>query len=185
MVKPTVIGIETGNTDMSDGNDGHAVLIDDDTGQVIPVVEPATIIGEPDQADNAPRKRGRPRGSRNVTTTAKQTKQTSSDLTGLLMGLHMMGAELLKIQELNLDESEAKRIAEALARLQSLYDMPVLTEKQMAWSNLVMACFAVYGTRIAAYKLRIKNEAAAAKAAGPGAVAGQVIPPGIPTAKVM
>lgn len=158
MAKPTTIGIETGNSDLPNGSEGTAVIVDDDSGNVIPVVEPATIVGEPDPADASPRKRGRPRGSRNAATTAKQTKQTGSDLTALLMSLHMMGSALLKIDELELDETEARKLGEAIARVNALYDVPILSEKQMAWVNLATTGCAVYGPRLMAYKLRMKTE---------------------------
>jgi hypothetical protein len=71
----------------------------------------------------------------------------------------MMLAHLTKVEELELDEKEAKRLAECVARVNALYDGFILSEKQLAWINLGVAGCAVYGPRVMAYKLRMAAEA--------------------------
>ena len=134
-----------------------SVVYDDDSG--IPVISPADLGREVDQAsasDTGKRKRGRPRGSTNSTN--RNQKQEAQDLTGILLSLHMMAAAIAKTPELELEEAEAKRLGEAVARVNACYGNWIFTEKQMAWFNLMMAGGAIYGPRFVAYNLRVKKE---------------------------
>lgn len=106
------------------------------------------------------RGRGRPRGS--TGSKARQKIPTSLEgIEGILLSLHFMLASFTKISELELSEGEAKKLAVALDRVASLYDVGA-TEKTMAWTNLAMCIGGVYGTRAYAYSIRVKAEAAAA-----------------------
>lgn len=158
MAKPTTIGIVTGNSD----NERDGAVIVDETASLgsngdedrIPVIEPATIQFEPDTGEQ-PRKRGRKPGSRNA---PKQSqKESSADLTAILLSIHYMGAALLKVPELALEEAEAKRLGAAVARINELYGGMVIPEKQMAWANLVIVAGSVYGPRFIAHNINKKN----------------------------
>lgn len=143
-------------------NEFGGVTSGDDEFDTIPVVDPTTIKFEDDGGGGpARRKRGRPSGSSSRTSSAKTTKEGASDLTAILMSIHMMGATLLKVPELNLEQAEAEKLGKAIARVQSLYDMPILSEKQLAWINLLTVGGAVYGPRFIAYSITQKKKQAA------------------------
>lgn len=135
-----------------------------DDGSGIPTVEPSEINGS---SDAPKRGRGRPKGSTgnkgggtgaNQYTKAKS--QAATDLSGILMSLHLMGAAFLKVPELELDQDEAKRLSDAVNRVQSEYNMPILDPKTLAWINLAMVAGGVYGPRFAAHSIRKKKEKA-------------------------
>lgn len=130
---------------------------EDDGGNVIPFVEPSSVEGNASGSDTRSKRRGRPRGSRNLTS-IKQEKQVSTDLSGILYSLHLMGAAILNVKELQLDKEEAKNLGDAVARVNSLYDGLILSEKQLAWVNLAMVGGTIYGPRFVAYSQRMKNE---------------------------
>jgi len=67
-----------------------------------------------------------------------------------------MLASITKTPELILDESEAKAIAEATAKVSELYDLSA-DPKTIAWCNLAMVCGTVYGTRFIAIRSRKKE----------------------------
>lgn len=121
----------------------------------IPVVEPATISSDPDSNEPS-RRRGRPRGSRNANSTKR--KETPSDLTGLLVGLHYMGAVMFEVKELEIEEDEAKKLAASISKVSELYGGVVLPEKVVALANLAIAVGTVYGPRYVAYNQRVKAE---------------------------
>lgn len=143
--------------------DGEPVIIDE-TGNAIPVeaeeiptVEPSTIQFEPEASEGEKSKRkGRPKGSKN----AKAQKETASDISGLLLSIHNMLSLWLEIEELSMEEKEAEALGKAVARVQSLYELPFLTEKQLAWINLAAVAGGTYGPRLAAYQIRMKKEKA-------------------------
>lgn len=159
MAKQRINGIEELPSDsepVSIGDEGEIIYRDNsDTG--IPTVEPETIQFEPEPGEQRKR-RGRPAGSKNAAKSASSRKETSQDLTAILMGLHMMGAAFTKIPELELEESEAKKLGDALARVNELYNGILLTDKQRAWIGLAMAAGTIYGPRLVAHKMRLKNE---------------------------
>jgi hypothetical protein len=153
----------------TEGDDFPAVISDsgevngagDDAG--IPAIDPGTLSGSASSGDSERRKRGRPRGATS-TYTKRETKEVSQDLTALLLSLHMMGAALLKTEELGLTEKEAERLAEAVARVNREFGGAVLSPKQMAVVNLVMVGGGIYVPRVIAIKNnhKKKDEAAAA-----------------------
>lgn len=76
------------------------------------------------------------------------------------MDIHAMGAALLKIEELELDEEEGSRFSKRIEDLLKLYPHKVVNQKAMAWAALVATAGGIYGPRIGAYKLRKENEKA-------------------------
>jgi hypothetical protein len=74
-----------------------------------------------------------------------------------MLSLHEMVAGFTGAQELRLDESEAKSIADAAADVASHYSVTA-DPKTMAWVNLAAAVGMVYGPRFGAIKLRRASE---------------------------
>lgn len=123
----------------------------------IPRIDPKTIEYEPEpEHRRTGRRGGRPKGSRNSNTKAR--KENTNDLTGILYSLHMMGAALTGIEELNLDESEAKKLSDAIGKVNAYYGGMVLPENIMVWTQFVIAMGTVYGPRAVAYSMRLKRE---------------------------
>jgi hypothetical protein len=140
----------------------------------IPTVEPTSIPREPDESGK--RGRGRPRGSTksaSSSTRASSDKETANDLTGVLLSTHMMLAAFLQVKELEIDQNEAARLAQAVTRVNKLYGGFMLSEKTMAWINLLMAGGGIYGPRFVAFSARTKKENASKPVtidAQPGAI---------------
>ena len=58
-----------------------------------------------------------------------------------------MAAAITETQELNLDASEAKKLAEALENVRRFYPLMV-SEKTMAWLALIGVAGGIYGSRV-------------------------------------
>lgn len=74
------------------------------------------------------------------------------------MMAHTGFAAASKTPELELEESEADRLARALSTLSSYYPGAVISPKTMAWVGVISACGAVYGTRFTAIRIRMMME---------------------------
>lgn len=114
-------------------------------------------------------------------------------MKSLLLTVHLGAAELLKIEELELDESEAETLSEKTKKFLK-YNFPDkgLNPKTLSTLELIGALGMVYGTRIQTYRLRKKKEramkpqivrpapapAAQASPAGPVPVAQPSVVPG-------
>lgn len=135
-------------------------ISDEDEGDTgsgrIPTVEPTTFAFDATESDDAPRKRGRPRGSKSAASKSTR-KEVSQDLTGLLYSAHLMLSSLTKIEELRLDKEEAKELGDAIARVNSEFGGIVVSPKTAACINLTMVAGAVYGTRLIAFNNRLKK----------------------------
>lgn len=112
-----------------------------------------------------PRRRGRPPGSTNRprayapdgTPQPVAVKKVSPDLGDivetLLFSVHLMGANLLALPELELEKDEAKQMASAIREVQKHYPEVALSPKKMALMNLATVAGGIYITRgIAIYK---------------------------------
>lgn len=64
----------------------------------------------------------------------------------------------LKLGELPDGTKESEKLGKAISDLSKCYGH-VIDPKVAAWLQLGMVCSAVYGTRIAAIRMRLKNEA--------------------------
>jgi hypothetical protein len=121
-------------------------------------IEPASI---PDNGDTSGKRQRKPRsdrGTRRSGRSRKSENQDAKDLTAILYSLHLMAANIVKIEELALTEDESEQLALAIARVNEVYSGIVLPEKVVVWVNLAIACGSVYGPRIMAYNLRKKSE---------------------------
>lgn len=151
------IKLDTGgsSTDQSKG---------DDVGIPTPEIIHGFETSEPDtvRIDAAKRRGGRPKGSRNRSTTgigtdAPKTPDSLIDLSVLLLSLHQMGAALLDIEELALDKTEAEAYADAVKELARQYPTNI-NPKVVAWLNFGAVVGGIYGTRFQAYRMRLKKE---------------------------
>jgi hypothetical protein len=127
-------------------------------------VDPASIAGSsPGNGPNgdsgagasdtgsAPKRRGRPAGSKN-----KATKADLSSFTSLLVSLHNIAA--IWVEELEIEEDEAEKLAKAIAEVQSHYPVTVIDPKWLSLSNLVIVTSGIYGPAFMAYRLRKYRE---------------------------
>jgi hypothetical protein len=106
------------------------------------------------------RKRGRPAGSRNSARTDTEKAPQNNlieSFESLLLSVHFMAAKLLDVAELELDESEAKRLSDAFKKIAEFYPMG-LSPKRLAWAELSIAAGTIYGPRIVTiYKKKPKQ----------------------------
>jgi hypothetical protein len=119
---------------------GNSADSGDDSG--IPSIDPASLSSDASSdasaGDSAKRKRGRPLGVRNSNgPSARAEKQTASDLSGLLLSIHLALGALTKVEELKLDEEEAERLGKAVARVNEEFGGVILSPKQTAVINLL------------------------------------------------
>lgn len=107
---------------------------------------------------NQPRRRGRPPGSRNRTAAAeKETPNLIQDFESLLLSVHFMGAKILSIPEMEIDEEESKKLSKAIKNVAKHYAVNI-DPKKLAWAELVAAAGGIYVPRfIAASKRQPKQ----------------------------
>ncbi len=167
-------GVESRDTPVTFDTSGE--IRDAGSDDAIPTVEPATIIIEAEPEGR--RRGGRPRGSKNRVNRPQSAKEVSQDLTGILLSVHFMLAKLTKIDELELDEEEAKKLGEAVARVNREFGVQIMSPKTAALLNLAVVGGAVYGPRAIAIMHNGTK-----KATGAGAGQGRVVD--APTAQVI
>lgn len=119
-------------------------------------IDPRTAsLGTNSGESGTGKRRGRKPGSTN------KKQKTSADI-GLLAGgvvfLHHCLAGALKVQEIEIGDDEAEKLTKASLEVMSHYQV-VPSEKAMAWLALASVIGGIYGTRIMAYKIRVKVEA--------------------------
>lgn len=107
------------------------------------------ISGEPDRP-----RRGRPRGPnyKPRATTGSTQEKTSPDLKGLdglILSAHLMCAKILSVPELELDESESKRLADSLKEVAKHYSV-IMDPKRIAWWEFATTAGGIYGPRVVA-----------------------------------
>lgn len=111
----------------------------------------------PDAADapaDPPNWFGRRRGGKKGPRKAAKAE----NLEALLLSIHGMLAAFTSVEELELAEEESKKLAEAIARVQKLYDYKWISDEAAAWGNLIIAAGGIYGPRYMAIRLRQKRE---------------------------
>lgn len=123
-------------------------------------VSPADLGSAP--GDSGSGRRGRPRGSKNRPRDgSSETKAPSNlieSLESLLLSVHLMGAAFLDMEELALDQSEAKRISQALTKVAEFYPVSI-SPKRLALAELGIVMAGVYGPRaVAIYKRAPKSK---------------------------
>lgn len=90
-----------------------------------------------------------------------------------------MLALLMKTPELEIQEAEAKRLGDALTRVNEEFGGIVISPKTEAIINLVMAAGSVYGPRLIAIKMTAKKKRPAA-ASEPITIDAQPVSAGYP-----
>lgn len=115
--------------------------------------------------DGSPRRKpGRRAGAAEPAPKKDRAGLPSLDVTaGALKGLHDLTAMLTRIEELELDDSEAEKLAVSLIALGKYYPNVDVPGKYMAWMNLLTTMGTVYSPKVATYRIRKKNERRAAK----------------------
>lgn len=96
------------------------------------------------------RGRGRPRGSKNRTEKTETPGNLILDFESLLLSGHFMLAKMLEVKELELDESEAKRLSDAIKKVTQYYHVSI-DPKKMAIYELCMTAGTIYGPRAVAF----------------------------------
>ena len=79
---------------------------------------------------------------------------------GILLQIHFTLAAISKTPELALNEAEATQLATALVQVSRHYNVPQVAPAVVDHVNLAMALIAIYGTRLAALKMRKRPERA-------------------------
>lgn len=123
----------------------------------IPTISPIDLAAGADSGSSADvsngptggTRRGRKPGSRNRSTETQTAEDLTDDLKGLLYGGHCMLAALAKCPEFELEEEEAKRLADASMKVMKHYSYTV-NPKTLAWCQLGFAGLQIYGPRVAA-----------------------------------
>lgn len=105
------------------------------------------------------KRRGRKPGTRNKDAGEKSAVNING-IEKILYSIHAVLAGITKVPELELDEREAKDIANAIAGVSEQY-MLTIDPKKAAWIDLARVVGVVYGPRGVSYYMRKKAEAAA------------------------
>lgn len=99
----------------------------------------------------------RGRKSDTETGTKDKVRLTGEFIADMLMGIHAMGASILKTPEIALEKPEATQLGKSLQDLAAAYDH-VVNPKTAAWIQLCIVTGAIYGPRVAAIRMREKTE---------------------------
>jgi hypothetical protein len=79
-----------------------------------------------------------------LTAKRERSKEAAKDLGVFFASTHWFMAAVSKCPELNITETDANKMGEALQRVNDLYDGAVMSPKVAAWYNLAMAMGGVY-----------------------------------------
>jgi hypothetical protein len=94
-------------------------------------------------------------------------KETAANLTQIILQSHVMLAALLDTEELLLNPQEASNMANAIQRVEALYEKSFLSEEASAWINLTIVAATTYGPRYMAVRARQAQEAREKRAKEP------------------
>lgn len=98
---------------------------------------------------------GKPRGPRGSRTASGPKASISVDgLEGILLSIHGMLASIAKTPELEIQPSEAEKLAKAISAVQDQYPITKIDAKAVVWINLFSAMGMIYGPRMVAIKMR-------------------------------
>ena len=99
----------------------------------------------------------------------------------MLLAVHNGLAAVTGAPEFAIDQEEAEGLAKAAANVARHYNTPKMAQKTIDWLTLGSTLGAVYGTRIAAYRLRTADQRREAREREALRRRGGVKPPGPPT----
>lgn len=97
---------------------------------------------------------GKPRGRR---TSRAAATETTGSIANLLFSVHLGMANLFGTEVFAITPEESQALAKAVTNVSQYYDVPIVSEKMLAWVNLATTMGAVYGPRFVAAKIR-KNK---------------------------
>lgn len=119
-------------------------------------VDPSSVTADSGSGGSSTAKRrGRKPGSRNKrTATASSSSQTSHSLNKLLYSVHLMGASLLKMPQLELSKEESENLTTAINEVTEYYDVSLGSPEQQAWINLAMVAGGIYIPKVFGGKQR-------------------------------
>lgn len=149
-------------TGESDGSIGIAAVDDrgtesTDAGDGTQFVDPASA-GDNSSAGTGTytgKRRGRKPGSKNKSRAS--ATQATADISGILFTAHLFMAKLAKSDVLEITKEESEELGAAITRVSQLYEVPLLSEKHMAWLNLAMVSGNIYGTRLMVLSMNKKQ----------------------------
>lgn len=123
-------------------------------------VDPATGSGS--SADTGTRRRtrsdaGTRRGRRKSRADATETTRS---IANMLYSAHLAIGTLVHSEVFPITKEEAEELGKAVTNVSQLYDLPVIGEKALAWTNLAMVMGTIYGPRIVAVKMNKKKKPA-------------------------
>jgi hypothetical protein len=171
-VAESVSGTEQNSDTSTDGNDSHvdgqsfSVKRDGDSGTIgIIEVNPEQLgdyinsrtgsgTGDGDGSGTRRRTRsdaGKPRGTR-------KRKAIDQNYEAVVSMVHTWASVLLKTPEIELEQSEAKKLADAYNEFCQYHNVPILTPKRMSEINLVAVALTLYGPRYVAWRARMKQQ---------------------------
>jgi hypothetical protein len=137
--------------DIGDGDSGDPIATSDDAGNSGSIgdrfepIDPTAAIGGSGGSNG----RGESAGGRRKRGPNKKTSvQTVTNLEKLLQSIHSMGATFFKAGYLKLDDDEAKELAAAIYEANKYVDLPLPTDKQLAFINLARVAGTIYAPRI-------------------------------------
>lgn len=138
----------------------------------------STFGGNDNNGDTQPRRRGRPRGSKNAGSAKKTQNIDINGVAAAIYSLHLMAATFTKSPRLAVTEEEAKALSEASQKVARHYDYAI-SEKSMDWMNLWGTLGMVYGSRIfAASRERAEKRAEQQATRAANGADGETIIPG-------
>lgn len=131
-------------------NDGS---VQDLSGVSQDAIDPDSAV---ESSGDSGRKRRRDSGTRRGPRTRRASKeeQNPEDIAIVLLSIHMMLSNMMKVPEMELTPEEATKLAVAINRVNSAYSGIVIPEKVMVWVNLVITAGGIYGPRVFAYNAR-------------------------------
>lgn len=109
----------------------------------------------------------RARTSSSITTEAPRSNSIERlSIAEMLLSIHNMGALILEVQEISIDDADAKKLADAIQEVGKHYATS-FDPKKVAIVNLMAVSGSIYVPRILAYKMRKDSERGALPAPTP------------------
>jgi len=121
-------------------------------------VDPASATGSSSDTGTGRKRRsdsGTRRGGRRSRASASET---TNSIANLLFSVRLGMANMLRSEILPLTPEESQQYAKAITNLSQYYDIPIVSEKALAWVNLATTIAAIEGPRFMAAKMNKRNK---------------------------
>lgn len=160
-------GAESTVNQRADGNDSHVDGVSDTVERVRVIdIDPAELgerirtdkgnsDGNGDGSETGKRRTRKDAGQARGT---RRKKETPANLTEVVSMVHTLSAVLLSTPELELDDEETKKLADAYAEFCVHHEVPVLTPKRMSEIALGAVVCKLYVPRLIAVRNRKVEE---------------------------